>query len=504
MFNGWPATYADISNDLTFVRSVTHAICGAFKAGTSQFSTILGASGVGKTTAGRQVSVQLEVEGWLCWEHKGDFEVPVSDWIEAAERLEADKLDGILLIDDAHFHVPSINRLIDGLATKKLIRLRILLTSGRAQWQYRTKSVFLIKSGTEHHLSKLNTQEIDRLIFLVSGSNAIRPLVEGTFSGFSLQEKRRRLIDRCEADAFVCLRNIFATEKFDDIILREYAQLSVPDQEIYRLVAAMEHAGIRVHRQLVIRLTGIAAGMVETALNNLVDVISEYDVSTRFGVFGWKVRHGVIASIIARYKYSDQTAMLELFERVIANISPTYEIEKHTINEICNVDTGLPSIPDKETQNRLLRALISVAPGEPVPRHRLIRNLISLEKFDLAETEIRVFKHDIGGDGPVARYQIALLLARAIYTPGIMAEDRIVILRKAESQAAVSAERFNNNRNVLAAYCDVGIEILKKAKDDGCIEAAMKALRDAESRTGDEEIGKTLRLYERRRYEAGL
>ena len=504
MFNGWPATYADISNELTFLRSVTNTICSAFKSQTLQFATIVGASGVGKTTASRQVSIQLEAEGWLCWEHKSDFDVPVPEWIEAAEKLEAEKIDGILLIDDAHFHVPSINRLVDSLASKNLNRLRVLLTSGRAQWQYRTKSVFLTKSGKDHHLSKLNPQEIDRLILLVSGNNAIKPLVEQTFFGFSLQEKRRRLVDRCDADSFVCLRNIFATEKFDDIILREYAQLSAPDQEIYRLVAAMEHAGIRVHRQLVIRLTGIAAGMVETALTNLVDVISEYDVSTRFGVFGWKVRHGVIASIIAKYKYSDQAAMLELFEKVIANVSPTYEIEKNTINEICNVDTGLPSIPDKEVQNRLLRTLISVAPGLPVPRHRLIRNLISLEKFDLADTEIRVFKTDIGSDGPVARYQIALLVARAIHTPGIMAEDRMVILRKAESQAAASAERYSNNRNVLAAYGDVGIEILKRSKDDSCIDNALKALRDAESRTGDEDIGKTLRTYERRRYEVGL
>lgn len=504
MFNGWPATYADISDDLTFSRSVTSIICGAFKEKTLQFAAILGASGVGKTTAGRQVSALLEAEGWLCWEHKTDFDITVSDWIIAAEKLELTSTNGLLLIDDAHFHLPSVNKLVDLLASKGLTCLRIILTSGRAQWQYRTKSVFLAKLGREYILSKLNEAEIGRLIMLVSGSNPIRPLVESTFSGFSLQEKRRRLLDRCEADAFVCLRNIFATEKFDDIILREYAQLSIPDQEIYRLVAAMEHAGIRVHRQLVLRLTGIAAEMVGSALNNLVDVISEYDVSARFGVFGWRVRHGVIASIIARYKYSDPAAMLELFERVIANISPTYEIEKHTINEICNVDTGLPSIPDKEVQNRLLRALISIAPGEPVPRHRLIRNLISLEKFDLADTEIRVFKHDIGSDGPVARYQIALLLARALHTPGIMAEDRLVILRKAESQAASSADRYSNNRNVLSAYCDVGVEILKRANDDSCIESALKLLRDAETRTGDEEIGRTLRLYERRRYEATL
>ncbi len=504
MFNGWPATYADVAADLTFGRTLSSSIFSAFKATTYQYASIVGASGVGKTTAARQIAVQAEADGWLCWEHKVDFSLSVHDWTTAAETLQSAGLDGLLVIDEANFHIGEINRLVEALTTKGLTSLRLVLTSGRAQWQYRTKSVFLTKNGKEHQLSKLNSQEIDRLIMLVSAPNDVRPLVEATFSGFSLQEKRRRLVERCEADAFVCLRNIFATEKFDDIILREYAQMSVADQEIYRLVSAMQNAGIRVHRQLVIRLTNIAADMVETALRNLVDVISEYDISDRFGVYGWKVRHSVIAGIVAKYKYADPAAMLDLFERVIANISPTYEIERRTINEMCNVETGLPSIADKDTQNRLLRTLISIAPGEPIPRHRLIRNLISLEKFDLAETEIRVFKHDIGVDGPVARYQVVLLLARVMYTPGLMDEDRLVILRQAESQAAASAEKYSNNRHVLTAFCDVGIELIRRANDETCFDAAMKALKEAEVRTSDEEITKSIRHYERRRFEIGL
>lgn len=381
MFNGWPATYADIAGDLTFARTAANALAATFAEGTKQFAAIVGASGVGKTTAARQAAVQLERKGWRCWEHKTDFELAVADWIAAAEKLQANSTDAVLYIDEAHLHLSSLNRIADELVSKGLSRLRILVTSGRSQWQYRTKSVAFSKNLSELVLSKLTSQEIDRLILLVSSDNSIKPLVEGTFAGFSFQEKRRRLAGKCEADAFVCLRNIFAQEKFDDIILREYAQLSAADQEIYRLVAAMENAGIRVHRQLVLRLTSISADMVAAALGNLVDVISEYDISERFGVYGWKVRHKVIASIVAKYKFSDQGAMINLFDRVIDSLSPSYRIERNSINEMCNLDTGLLSIPDKEIQNRLLRKLISVAPGEPIPRHRLIRNLIDLDKF---------------------------------------------------------------------------------------------------------------------------
>lgn len=501
MFNGRPATYADIREGLTFARTVANTAVGAFRAGSKQFFTILGASGVGKTTAARQVCAQVQSEGWLCWEHKSDFALPVAEWVSAAEKLQSAERDAVLLIDDAFLHVVAMSQLVDSMQSKGLTRLRLLATSGRAQWQYRSKSIFLTKNGTESILSRLNSQEIDRLILLVSGSNALSPLVEATFSGFSFSEKRKRLADRCEADAFVCLRNIFAQEKFDDIILREYAQLSEPDQEAYRTVSAMQHIGIRVHRQLALRITGISAQFVNAALANLVDVLTEYDISARFGVFGWKVRHDVIAAIITKYKFANPTDRLQLFEKVISNLSPTYEVERQSINEMCNIDTGIPSIPDKDIQNRLFRTLISIAPGEAVPRHRLIRNLIELEKFDLAETEIRVFKSDIGVDGPVSRYGVALLLARAQYTPGLMNEDRIVILQEAESKASLAASRYSNNRNVLATYCDVGLELLRRTGDETALLAAMKALKEAEIRTGDEEISRTLRNYERKRFD---
>jgi len=501
MFNGWPATYADVAGDLTFTRTSANTSVSTFENGSKQFVAIIGASGVGKTTAARQAAIQLERKGWRCWEHKTDFDLPIAEWITAAERLQASGTDAVLVIDEAHLHLPAINRIADELISKELTRMRIIVTSGRSQWQFRTKSPSLSRNLLELVLSQLGNQEIDRLILLVSSDNSIKPLVESTFAGFSFQEKRRRLAGKCEADAFVCLRNIFAQEKFDDIILREFAQLGVDDQDIYRVVAAMENAGIRVHRQLILRLTGIASGRVAAALGNLVDVISEYDISERFGIYGWKVRHRVIASIIAKYKFSEPGAMVELFDRVIDSLSPTYRMERDSINEMCNIDSGLPSIPDKEVQNRLLRKLISVAPGERIPRHRLIRNLIDLEKFDLAETEIRVFESDLRGDGPVARYRIVLLLARALYTSGIMDEDRIVILRKAETQARSSAERFENNRKVLSAWCDVGLELLRRTGDSDPFDAALKALKVAAERIGDDDIARDVRLYERRYFD---
>ena len=249
------------------------------------------------------------------------------------------------------------------------------------------------------------------------------------------------------------MKNIFASEKFDDIILREYAELGDEYRAVYRIVAALETMGIRVHRQLVMRLLGIQADAIMGVLNGLADIVTEYTIDRREHIYGWKGRHQVINGIVSKYKFNNAEDRIKLFDLVIDNTYPTYDIELRSIRELCNIETGLATIADKETQNRLLRKMISVAPGERVPRHRLIKNLIALGKFDQAHTEIRIFEKDFGSDGPVARYSVNLMRARATETPGIMLEDRLVILEEARKLALNVIERFSLTPWVFGAYC---------------------------------------------------
>jgi hypothetical protein len=124
--------------------------------------------------------------------------------------------------------------------------------------------------------------------------------------------------------------------------------------------------------------------------------------------YAWKGRHLVIMGIIAEHKYYTENKRFDLFSKVIDAISPTYDIEIRSIRELCGVETGLATISDRREQNILLRKMLSVAPRERVPRHRLIRNLIALGEYDPAEIEIRLFERDFRLDGPAARYKIDL------------------------------------------------------------------------------------------------
>ncbi len=498
IFNGNPASYADIAAKVTFDRDVVSKICPGFLTGTVQTAIILGVSGVGKTTAARQVLIRMQEEGWSAWEHSSSFDLDAAGWIKIARDLDTMGQSGVLLIDDAHFQLPKICELTDELERQELKSLRLLLVSARYQWTLRTKSPSLMRIGRDFPMSRLSIGEIERLLRLADTNEVVRPLVEKTFGGYSYSERKRRLTDRCGADMFVCLKNIFATEKFDDIILREYAELEPAYADIYKLVAAMEHAGVRVHRQLVIRLLGIPAQEIGRLLGHLDGIVTEYDISHREGLFGWRVRHTVIAGIIVKYKFHEQSDLRALFERVIEAVSPAFELELRTIREICNTDTGIPSISDLDEQNRLLRRMISRAPGERVPRHRLIRNLIEQGHFDIAEQEIRQFRNDLNPDGPLARYEIKLRLARARNSPGLLEEDRLTLMKQAKDMAVASVQRYNQNRSVHGAFCDVGLEWYRTTGDISVFDLAISTFKAAEARHGDEEMTRMIRQYEGR------
>lgn len=498
MFNGWPATYGDIAANLTFDRNAAALLFADVTERDIDFPVVLGPSGVGKTSAARQAMIQLKLRGMRAWEHKGDHIFRTQWWITVAEKLAERNEFGALFVDDAHLHLREINPLLDALATSKNRHLKIICVSSRNHWSVRVKSPAFFKQGREYEMLRLEGGEIDRLLNLVEQNPTLKPLLEDDFSGFSRTERRRRLVERCESETFVCLKNIFASDSFDDIILREYASLAEPLQDIYRVVAAMEHAGVRVHRQMIIRMLGLGAQRINAVLADLEGIISEYAIDERENIYGWRGRHPVIVGIISRNKFNDVDRVVALFDQIIDAISPTYEVERRSLREMCNLETGLPRIPDKRIQNRLLRRMISIAPAERVPRHRLIRNLLDLGEAEKAETEIKIFKKDFSRDAPVIRYEIDLLLARATKTKGILLEDRLTRLNEAAQLAASAIDRHGNNKSILGAFSNVGIAIYRQTGKYDVFDAAIAAMKAAESFVGDPDITAMIRAAERR------
>ncbi len=342
MFSGRPASYADIARGWTFDREITDHLEAQHTSEVDMpISVILGVAGVGKTTAVRKALSRITSRGMECWEHKNDFAFEVDSWNKVDDELTKRKETGVLFIDEAHLFLRQINRLVEILSAKKQWSLRLIFVSSRPHWNPRLKSSELFKNSKEYELSRLSISELNGLLDLLDANKDIRKLIEDKFLGFARLQRFERLKERCDSDMFVCMKNIFAFQGIDTIILEEFASLHSDMQDIYKLVAGMQSIGTKVHRELVRRLTGLEAENVSRVLDDLEGIIEEYTVSTKDGIYGWRVRHPLIASILAKYKYSDQDELYDLFERVVVTINPAYRFEAQSIIEMCDLETGI-------------------------------------------------------------------------------------------------------------------------------------------------------------------
>lgn len=64
--------------------------------------------------------------------------------------------------------------------------------------------------------------------------------------------------------------------------------------------------------------------------------------------------------------------------------------------------------------------------------------------------------------------------------------------------ALQAIKRFQYQRNLLGAFCEVGIELLKRSGDSEVISDALAQLSRAEERIGDPELGTILQQFQTR------
>jgi len=492
LFNGGPAKYGDIRAELTFRRDISQRIETQLADAAKPVAYVLGVAGFGKSTACRQVLVNLSGRSFHCWEHEPDHDLQEQGWITVASACKETETNAVLFVDDAHLHLRQIDRIIDHLAETENRFFRLLLASAPGSWHPRAKTPAIYRIGVPHEMGRLSNAEINSLVQLFERKREIAVLVEPAFGGFDRPEKIRRLQERCKQDMFVCLKNIFGFEKLDDIILKDYGLIEERLQDIYKVVAAMEASNVRVHRQLVMRVLGIPGNVISGILAELDGIISEYTVDETNGIYGWRGRHRVISEIILKYKYYDQDALFDLYKRVIENINPSYEMERMTANEICDPNVGIGRINERQRQNFLYRKLISVAPSQRVPRHRLVQNLIRAREYEIAENEIRVFEQELKVDAPMLRYRAQIRMGRARNTPGLMKEDRIAILREAASILDHAVDRFPADKALHSTHCDAGLAIAELDGKWDIYDTAFEKLQIAEREFLDPEMGRLI------------
>jgi hypothetical protein len=120
--------------------------------------------------------------------------------------------------------------------------------------------------------------------------------------------------------------------------------------------------------------------------------------------------------------------------------------------------------------------------------------------YEIATSElIRRAEDSAGGDSPIDRYKVRLLVARAEKTTGISSGDRLALLRKAYEQAEQNTRRHPDDKMSYIELCNVGLKIADRSGNIHIFDESIKALRDAEEGLLDPDIGQHLQSFERHR-----
>lgn len=497
MFNGGAASYADIKASATFERTAGLQIANWLNLDGSLVAIITGSAGVGKTTLARQVLSRLAGPNVPAWEHQSDFPFQYRYWLDVESALADAKQTGVLFVDECTHYLRALNQLLDRFAESQRSNLKIVVTANAAQWTPRIKSPAFFNKGKIFELSKLDDPEIHSLISLLEANSSVAALVQSTFRSLKREEQYRTLSRKSAADMFVCLKNIFATQSLDIILLEEYEQLDLDLQDYYRYVAALEAIGARVHRQLVIRMLDIPTDQVAAILARLTGIIDEYDISPRDGIYGWQTRHLIIARKITEYKFSGLEELTALFKKVVTHLNPANAVELQSVRDLCDMEFGIERLPDANIRRQLYRDLIAVAPGERIPWHRLMRELLDMGALDDAEQELRNAEDAVNADAPLDRYRVRLLIARSKQLARISEGDRIALLRTAYETAMKNIERHKWDKVSYYTLCDTAVELVNRGQSEFYLTEAVSKLRLAADRILDPEIPERIRTYER-------
>lgn len=482
LFEGSPATYADIANQLTFERSLELQMLNAIADGALSIS-ITGPAGVGKSTLGRRLLNRLRESGYHAWEHKHEFPLRSERWLELEQSLREKGEYGVLLIDDAPSHQRAVNQLADELSAKDNAHLSVILTAESSQWSVRTKSAALFSRGRVVSLSRLDSAEISRLVDLAAREPIVR-LVDARFAAQSRNAREEHLRKRCNADMFVALKNLFATDLLDNIILREFNALGEDGdstlkraQEIYRNVAALQLAGLHVHRQVMLRMFSIPADDIAVLLTSLEGLVEEYDLDAENGMFGWRTRHEVIADVIYRYKFADNADRYALLRRAALSFNPAIAIERRSLIDLCNRDRGIRGLTLPSQKITLYELLVTLMPHERVPRHRLISEHLAQGNLADADRALREADEVVGYDPPLQRYRIQLLVKRAESTPRLATEDRRALLLGAWDEALRAVQRKRPDMYAFFTLLDVARSLAQTAGDATRLDEALGLAR---------------------------
>ncbi len=503
LVSGGELSYADIYNGYAFPRSAAREIVQQMiNQDSAQLHVLLGPSGSGRTSAARMAAYDLMQKGFACYEHKSNIGIDFATWkdVDLGHQRRGER--AVLVLDEPNASQFAVNQLASFLQDGNHA-LSLIIAYHPSIWSFRTKSPALVKKARIHPTHKLTPSDISGIVNHVRKIPDIAKLLDRRVQALSNHEIEQIVSRRAKSDLFVSLKFLFESKSLDEIILKEFDRLgrfrpkSITSDilNIYKIVALLEASGRHVHRQMVLRLCELEYGEIAEILDYFDGVLIEFERDSRVeGAYVWKTRHPKIAAIIAESKFSTKEK-IDIFENIIRTINPASKIERQFCAVLCSSEIGIESLA-KSDQTQIYQLLCDALPGERVPRHRLIRNLIREKRFGEAEIAIAESRDSRINDSVIFRYDVDLNVAKAEHLDFLDANDKNNLLETAVGKATNSVSRRPQDMHNYDSLCKASLAYALNGGDHEIFYSSVETLKAAFQEIGDELMVTWIAKYE--------
>lgn len=315
--------WSDILTDLDAERNITKIIQEQISADIGaenpelRVHTILGSAGSGKSTISRRIAVNLARNGWQVWATNSEL-LPKPE--EFGRALNSMPTRTVLVFDNAEVALGYLPAILAEL--KHADHPPVILFGARTNDYDRKKGRFLtIQDVVEHHIPRLDRDEIARLIDVLESSNLL-----GQLRAMSAAERIEQFEVRAQKQILVAMREATSGLPFDKILQDEFESLVPQESKIlYLCVALATEAGYRISIQ---QFLGCSALRASETLNILERNLRDIVIKTSASDDKLLLRHRTIAEY-AVDQMASRGLLREAYIRLLGALADS--VNKHNL-----------------------------------------------------------------------------------------------------------------------------------------------------------------------------
>lgn len=363
-YRGESQSWHGIHSELAVKRSLESQILDSIylkpdgdRASNTELYVIKGEAGSGKSIFLRQCAwrAQIVESGIILW---ANFEIQRNfTMLEELAGMTGERL--FLVWDDAALNATAIERVYKK-ALSKNMKLTIITAERYSEWNNRCENLDQIVAE-EYSLHALNQSEVENLVDLLDQHNCLGP----NLIGRSREERVQQFLVQAQRQLLVALYETTSGRSFEDIILDEYSQISLPvAQSIYLTICTLNRFRTPVRAGLISRVHDISFEKFRSDFINPLEMIVKFNEND-YGDVNYTARHPEIAEIVFNRVLDNSDDRFNEYIRILSKINISYESDRTAFRRFVNAKELVDLFASHETIVAIYDKAVQIVGRDP-------------------------------------------------------------------------------------------------------------------------------------------